>query len=136
MKATIALAAASVVIAGGVLGGATTAIAEPNDHYWDIEAYDDCMNKTVRNPNVCCVDSGGVPTDEPLSPQDGEGQKCQAPPAEMSVPEGGVRTPPRLRPDIGGLPGDPPQVAGDPATPPVQGVPLPTVDVAPPMQAG
>lgn len=132
MKPTIALAAASVVIAGGVLGGATTAVAEPNDLYWDIEAYDDCMSKTVRDANQCCVDSGGVPTDEPL--QDGKGQKCQAPPAEMSVPEGGDRTPPRLRPDIGRLPGDPPQVAGDPGTPPVGGVPLPTV--APPVQVG
>jgi hypothetical protein len=27
---------------------------------WDIEAYDACMKKTIRDPLHCCADSGGV----------------------------------------------------------------------------
>ena len=74
--------------------------AAPNDLTWDIEAYDDCISKTIRDANQCCVDSGGVPTDEPLG--DGKGQKCAAPPAEQQAEP--LPTPPRgprpLPPDI------------------------------------
>ena len=70
---------------------APVAGAEPSDLVWDIEAYDDCMNKTVSDANQCCVDSGGIPTDEPLG--DRKGQKCEAPPAQqqaepLTPPEG------------------------------------------------
>jgi hypothetical protein len=80
----IGLSLASVVAFGGNVFGAAVAAGEPSDDVvWDIKAYDDCMNKTVSDANQCCVDSGGVPTDEPLG--DRKGQKCQAPPAQAEA---------------------------------------------------
>jgi len=81
--------------------------AEPNDLVWDIEAYDDCMGKTVSDANQCCVDSGGVPTDEPLG--DRKGQKCEAPPAEqqaepLTPPRGPRSLPPEVFLPAGDLP--------------------------------
>ena len=61
-----AVSAASVVAFGANVFGAAIAVAERSDLAWDIEAYDDCMNKTIRDANQCCIDSGGVPSDEPL----------------------------------------------------------------------
>ena len=91
------------------VGYLPTAGAEPNDLVWDIEPYDECMGKTVRDANQCCVDSGGVPTDEPLG--DRKGQKCEAPPAEQQAepltPPRGLRS---LPPDIILPPGDLPTV--------------------------
>jgi len=55
-----------VVAFGANVFGAAIAVAERSDLAWDIEAYDDCMNKTIRDANQCCIDSGGVPSDEPL----------------------------------------------------------------------
>jgi hypothetical protein len=45
------LCAAAVAI-----GLAATATAAPE---WDIDAYDRCMSKTVRDPATCCLLSGG-----------------------------------------------------------------------------
>jgi len=90
---------------------APVAVAEPkNDLVWDIEAYDDCMGKTVSDANQCCVDSGGVPTDKPLG--DRKGQVCEAPPAQQSSAgtqpgPTGPRGPRRLPGNIV-LPGDMP----------------------------
>jgi hypothetical protein len=67
---------------GGNVFGAAVAAAEPNDVVWDIDAYDDCMNKGVREATQCCVDSGGVLSDEALGGRD---QKCQAPPSEAQI---------------------------------------------------
>ena len=48
----------SMTLGGLALGLAAIAGAEPNSE-WDIEAYDNCMSKTVRNAEYCCVLSGG-----------------------------------------------------------------------------
>lgn len=48
--ATAALALVSVP--------SVVASAEPQE--WDIETYDNCMKKTVRDPEYCCVMSGGI----------------------------------------------------------------------------
>jgi len=55
-----------VVACGGNVFGAAIAVAEPSDLACDIGAYDNCMNKTIRDTNQCCVDSRGMPSDEPL----------------------------------------------------------------------
>jgi hypothetical protein len=65
---------------GGNAFDAAVAAAGPNDVVWDIEAYDDCMNRAVRDANQCCVDSGGGLSDMPL--EGGRGQTCQALPAD------------------------------------------------------
>ncbi len=51
----------SMTLGGLALGLAAIAGAEPNSE-WDIEAYDNCMSKTVRNAEYCCVLSGGSVT--------------------------------------------------------------------------
>jgi hypothetical protein len=66
---------AGVVIAiGAALGSGAVAKAEQPD--WDIEVYDNCMKKTIRDPAVCCVASGGDMTDD--DSVDG-GIGCRAP---------------------------------------------------------
>ena len=78
----VCLSAAGVAFGGNAFGAAI-ASAEPNDVVWDIEAYDDCMNKAVHDADQCCVDSGGVPAGELVD--GGRGQKCQAPPAQAEA---------------------------------------------------
>ncbi len=56
MKLTNASAATALMI-GMAFGSAPVASAEQE---WDIGAYDQCMSKTVRNAEYCCVISGGV----------------------------------------------------------------------------
>jgi hypothetical protein len=51
----------SMTLGGLALGLAAIAGAEPNSE-WDIGAYDNCMSKTVRNAEYCCVLSGGSVT--------------------------------------------------------------------------
>ena len=48
--------AATVLMIGMAFGSAPVASAEQE---WDIGAYDECMSKTVRDPAVCCLQSGG-----------------------------------------------------------------------------
>jgi hypothetical protein len=55
-----------VAVGGSALGYPVVAHAEPNSE-WDIETYDNCMSKTVRNPEYCCVISGGVVGKQPGS---------------------------------------------------------------------
>jgi len=65
------------------LGHSKIAGAEPNSE-WDIEAYDNCMSKTVRNAEYCCVLSGGSVT------KDGS---CVAPAAVSSDEQTGPQDP-------------------------------------------
>lgn len=58
---------------GLALGSAAIASAE-----WDIEAYDKCMAKTVRDPVICCFDSGGIPTGPDF-------RGCQSPPVNDAM---------------------------------------------------
>ena len=51
----------SITLGGLALGHPAIAGAEPNSE-WDIEVYDNCMSKTVRNAEYCCVLSGGIVT--------------------------------------------------------------------------
>ena len=51
----------SITLGCLALGLPAVAGAEPNSE-WDIEAYDNCMSKTVRNAEYCCVLSGGSVT--------------------------------------------------------------------------
>jgi hypothetical protein len=85
-------------------------VASAEPLVWDIEAYDECMGKTVRDANQCCVDSGGVPTDEPL--EDGKGQKCSSPPAELSVGDPRPVPGPKLPPGVVLAPGNLPTAVG------------------------
>ncbi|GFG50434.1 hypothetical protein CQY20_24335 [Mycolicibacterium agri] len=90
--------------------GFTAFVASAAPLVWDIEAYDECMGKTVRDANQCCVDSGGVPTDEPL--EDGKGQKCSSPPAELSVGDPQPVPGPKLPPGVVLAPGSLPTAVG------------------------
>ena len=80
--------AAALAFAGAALEHPVVAGAEPQE--WDIEAYDNCMKKTVRDPELCCVLSGGIVGRVPGS--------CTAPaavaddPAAGSAPTNGRRT--------------------------------------------
>ena len=56
MKLTNACAATTLMV-GTAFGATAIASAEPE---WDIGAYDQCMSKTVRDAEYCCVISGGV----------------------------------------------------------------------------
>jgi len=51
------LAMGSLLAVAVALVHAPIASAEPGE--WDIEAYDACMAKTVRDPATCCLISGG-----------------------------------------------------------------------------
>jgi hypothetical protein len=63
--------AAAVFTIGLAFGAAPLATA---DDEWDLEAYDACMNKTLRDPDICCLESGGILTGT-------EQGGCGAPPA-------------------------------------------------------
>ena len=68
-----------------------TATAAPE---WDIEAYDKCMAKTVRDPTTCCLISGGnISPDDPTV--------CMAPAAleQGTGPEDSGPTRPTLAPE-------------------------------------
>ena len=66
----------------------TVAIAAPNDGSWDVEAYDDCMKKTVRNADLCCLDSGGVPASDPNDTQSDGSPNCYGPMPTLMAPSG------------------------------------------------
>ena len=85
------------------LGAPAMANAEPNtgqgpDREWDIEAYDNCMNKTIRNADLCCYESGGDFGPSQDGDEAGSGH-CQAPPAQ-SAGQQNARGPRRLPTDI------------------------------------
>ena len=82
------LVTAGLSVAAIALGPAATAMAEPE---WDIDAYDRCMAKTVRDPATCCLLSGGNVGDK-------DPNVCTAPAA---VEQG---TGPTWRPPQGDLP--------------------------------
>jgi hypothetical protein len=83
-----ALVAAAIAIGNTALGFAATASADPNNGgELDVEAYDACMEKTLRDPDLCCIDAGGV-----LKQGD---DKCYAP------TEDGSPGPPRTKPPVG-----------------------------------
>ena len=123
-----ALFAATAALGGSALGYAASAPAAPDDGTWDIEAYDDCMSKTVRNPDLCCLDSGGVPTDDPTDTQADGSPNCYAPAAEVhGAEQQGI--PPRLAP--GAVIGDLSIVSHAPVGPNTPGLvppgPMPTL---------
>ncbi len=105
------LVSSAVFAAAAVLSANAIAAAAPDDGTWDIESYDNCMKKTVRNADLCCIDSGGVPTSDPDDTQADGSPNCYAPAAQAQTAEQpGV--PPRMPPGV---------VIGE----------LPTVPVAP-----
>ncbi|HNM84319.1 MAG: hypothetical protein U0Q20_08330 [Mycobacterium sp.] len=62
---------ATMAVGTSVLGPPAAAIAAP-DGEWDVAAYDECMKKTARSPEGCCITTGGVITND---------GGCVAPPA-------------------------------------------------------
>ena len=70
-------ASAALLAAALTVTTAPVSIAAPSDDTWDIEAYDNCMKKTVRNADLCCIESGGIPG---MDPETG----CHAPPAKAA----------------------------------------------------
>lgn len=70
-------ASAALLAAALAVTTAPVSIAAPSDDTWDIEAYDNCMKKTVRNADLCCIESGGIPG---MDPETG----CHAPPAKAA----------------------------------------------------
>lgn len=116
------LVPAALFAAAVALSANAIAAAAPDDGEWDIEAYDNCMKKTVRVPDLCCVDSGGVPTADSEDTQADGSPNCYAPPAEaQGVEQPGV--PPRMPPGsvIGELPVAPiaPDIRPNPGTAPI-----------------
>jgi hypothetical protein len=87
----------SILVGGLFLGHPATAGAEPNSE-WDIEAYDNCMSKTVRDAEYCCVISGGNVT------RDGA---CVAPAAVATDDQSGSPHDPGPRINEGMLPKPP-----------------------------
>ncbi|BBX25917.1 hypothetical protein [Mycolicibacterium alvei] len=86
----------SATLGLGVLAAPAVAIAAPDDGTWDVETYDDCMSKTVRNADLCCLDSGGVPTSDSNDTQSDGSPNCYAPPAQQAgVERGTAPRPPR-----------------------------------------
>jgi hypothetical protein len=76
--AHVALFTAAIALSTTAFGHTAVPIAEPNNGgEWDIEAYDNCMAKTIRSPISCCLDSGGWLG--PVAPDGSE--TCVAPPA-------------------------------------------------------
>jgi hypothetical protein len=78
------------------IGTAAMAGAEPTDGEWDVQGYDDCVQKAIDDTTAtwggydinsivmrCCIESGGNMT----GPSDGV--SCVAPPANRS-PGGGT----------------------------------------------
>lgn len=93
------LVPSAVCAAAAVLSANAIAAAAPDDGTWDIESYDNCMKKTVRNADLCCIDSGGVPTSDSDDTQADGSPNCYAPPAQAQTAEQpGV--PPRLPPGV------------------------------------
>ncbi|MBP1816676.1 hypothetical protein [Mycobacterium sp. OAE908] len=98
------LLAATFAFGLGGLGDAALAYAEGDDRgtgsdVLDMEAYEACMNKTVRNAVECCLQAGGIPG----NPATGDRDRCFAPagkPASM----GPRRVPLRV------IPGDAPEL--------------------------
>src|ERR1700694_4877800 len=85
---------ATMFFAATVFGSAATANAEPNNGgEWDIEAYDKCMEQTIRSADACCISSGGwIAPDKP----DGS-PNCMAPPA---APAGSTLPGEQLNPNL------------------------------------
>lgn len=78
---------AFTLMAAIAVGPTAMASAEPTDDGWDIQAYDDCVERAIdATPNYdinsvimrCCIESGGNMT----GPKDGV--SCVAPPANRS----------------------------------------------------
>lgn len=86
---------AAMAFGAGVIGPPAVAVAAPEGE-WDIAAYDECMKKTVRSPEGCCLVTGGVITPD--------GNSCQAPPAVAQDSRG----------QQGAVAGTPPVPAGPP----------------------
>ena len=87
------LITATLSVAAIALGPAATATAAPE---WDIDAYDNCMAKTIRDPATCCLLSGGNIGDK-------DPNVCTAPAA---VEQGAAvdQTGPTRQPPVGNLP--------------------------------
>ncbi|MGV0686171.1 hypothetical protein [Mycolicibacterium thermoresistibile] len=118
----LATACGTALLACGL---AANAAAVPDDDPWDIEEYDNCMKKTIRDPVKCCFDSGGIP--DPTTPDEYGWPTCRAP---APVPEGSAGNPgPRVPPAVINTP---PTAVGDPGQPPPL-VPAPNVPVGPAM---
>ena len=90
----VKVASATLLAAALAVTTAPVSIAAPSDDTWDIEAYDNCMKKTVRNADLCCVESGGIPG---MDPETG----CHAPPAK-AVDAQMTPAPTKPRPGIRG----------------------------------
>ncbi|WP_006242022.1 hypothetical protein [Mycolicibacterium tusciae] len=71
------LAAATIGLSAGIAGA---------ERVWDIGEYDDCMRKTIRDVDACCIMSGGEVS---------ESQGCVAP-AAMQVPQDPGSVPTRI----------------------------------------
>jgi hypothetical protein len=69
--------AAPAVALGLAIGSAAVANA-----VWDIEAYDACMKKTIRDPLHCCANSGGVWPQGEIKDRENH---CTAPPPEAEA---------------------------------------------------
>jgi hypothetical protein len=97
----VALLAAAIAIGNAALGSAVMANADPNNqNEFDVGAYDDCMAKTLRVPDLCCIDAGGTPAGDP-NDVDSEGNtKCYAP-TEGGSPGTPQRSSPAPRPPVG-----------------------------------
>jgi hypothetical protein len=103
----------AAVLGATVLGAtAATANANPNNqNEFDVGAYDDCMAKTLRVPDVCCLDAGGTPAGDP-NDVDSEGNtKCYAP-TEDGSPGTPQRSSPAPRPPVGATAILPPGMTG------------------------
>ena len=90
----IKLASAALLAAAFAVPLPAVSLAEHSNDTWDIEAYDNCMKKTVRNADLCCVESGGIPG---MDPETG----CHAPPAK-AVDAQMTPAPTKPRPGIRG----------------------------------
>jgi hypothetical protein len=87
------LITAALSVAAIVVGPAAIAAAEPE---WDIDAYDRCMAKTVRDPATCCLLSGG-------NVGDSDPNVCTAP-AALQQGTAVEQTGPTWQPPTGDLP--------------------------------
>lgn len=79
----------TLIGAAAVLAAATfglTAATASAERVWDIGEYDDCMRKTIRDVDACCIMSGGEVS---------ESQGCVAP-AAMHVPQDPGSVPTRI----------------------------------------
>ena len=88
------LITATASVAAIALGLAAIATAEPE---WDIDAYDKCMAKTVRDPAACCLISGGNVGDK-------DPNVCTAPAAVEQGAAVDQSGPTRWQPPVGDLP--------------------------------